>query len=74
LRWSDPAKPNTGGCGLAPETIYGPYWIDGQPERQDIRAGQKGIYMRLAMQVIDVATCMPVPNVRVDVWQVSREF
>lgn len=50
--------------------MYGPYWAEGHLERQDIRAGEKGLYMRLAMQVIDVQTCMPVHGARVGVWQV----
>ncbi|KAF2747452.1 aromatic compound dioxygenase [Sporormia fimetaria CBS 119925] len=75
FRWDDVnckgPQPNFAGCALAPETIYGPYWIEGQLERADIRAGQLGVYMRLGMQVIDVATCKPVPNARVDIWQAN---
>lgn len=71
FNWNNPVKANVSGCALAPESIYGPYWIEGQQERQDIRAGRKGIYTRLALQVIDVNTCMPVNGARVDVWHVS---
>jgi protocatechuate 3,4-dioxygenase beta subunit len=60
---------NVGGCALAPESIYGPFWLDGQPRRQDIRGRQQGVYLRLALQVIDVSTCLPVSNARVDAWQ-----
>ncbi|KAF2275780.1 aromatic compound dioxygenase [Westerdykella ornata] len=46
-------------------------WKEGQPERQNITAEQAGVYMRLALQVIDIATCNPVPGARVDVWHAN---
>jgi hypothetical protein len=63
---SDPA-----GCALTPQSVYGPYWIEGQPKRSDLRAGQQGIYLRLAMQVIDIATCKPLLGAQVDVWHAN---
>ncbi|KAF1949942.1 aromatic compound dioxygenase, partial [Byssothecium circinans] len=58
-------------CILAPESIYSPYWQEGQIERQDIRAGQQGIDMRLALQVIDLETCRPMEGAQVDLWQAN---
>jgi len=59
-------------CALSPESIFGPYWLDGHPERADIRDGQEGVYMRLALQVIDVSSCLPLgEHARIDVWHVS---
>ena len=68
FRWGDPAKFHQG-CALTPTSVYGPFWHERQPLRADVRAGQRGIYLRLAMQIIDVATCKPLPNVQVDIWQ-----
>jgi protocatechuate 3,4-dioxygenase beta subunit len=45
--------------------------MEGQPKRADIRAGQQGIYLRLAMQVIDIATCKPLSGAQVDVWHAN---
>jgi protocatechuate 3,4-dioxygenase beta subunit len=52
-------------------SIYGPFWKDRQPLRQDIRAGERGIYLRLAMQVIDTTTCLPLHGAQVDVWHAN---
>ncbi|PVH96623.1 aromatic compound dioxygenase, partial [Periconia macrospinosa] len=70
-RTTDIPGEKQGACILTPESIYGPYWREGQPERQDIRAGQDGIYMRLAVQVIDIGTCIPLEGAQVDVWQAN---
>ncbi|KAH7120024.1 Intradiol ring-cleavage dioxygenase [Dendryphion nanum] len=71
FRWGDTPKRKPSGCSTAAESIYGPYWADGQPRRQDIIEGNDGIYMRLALQVIDVNTCLPMQNARVDAWQAN---
>jgi protocatechuate 3,4-dioxygenase beta subunit len=70
FRWGDPAKFHQG-CALTPTSVYGPFWHERQPLRVDIRAGERGIYLRLAMQIIDVATCKPLPNVQVDIWEAN---
>jgi protocatechuate 3,4-dioxygenase beta subunit len=66
-------EPNAqqGTCILTPESIYGPYWHEGQTERQDVRAGQPGIYMRLSLQVIDLETCKPIEDAHVDLWHAN---
>jgi protocatechuate 3,4-dioxygenase beta subunit len=56
---------------LTPQSLYGPYWIEGQPNRSDIRDCQEGIYLHLAMQIIDIATCKPLPHAQVDVWHAN---
>ncbi|ORY04666.1 Intradiol ring-cleavage dioxygenase [Clohesyomyces aquaticus] len=71
FKWNEAPKANTAGCVLTPQSIYGPFWKDSQPERQDLRAGEEGVYMRLAMQVIDVTTCMPMQGARVDAWHAN---
>jgi protocatechuate 3,4-dioxygenase beta subunit len=62
---------NSTGCALTPTSIYGPYWIEGQPQRQDVRAGQRGIYLRLALQIIDVNQCLPLHDAQVDMWHAT---
>ncbi|KAF2735612.1 aromatic compound dioxygenase [Polyplosphaeria fusca] len=68
FKWSDKPSRQPAGCILTPESIYGPYWLEGQIERQNIRDGKPGIPLRLAMQVIDLNTCVPIHGARVDVW------
>ncbi|KAL5384093.1 hypothetical protein DPSP01_005566 [Paraphaeosphaeria sporulosa] len=65
------AKPSV--CILTPENVWGPFWTDREAYRQDIRGDQKGIYQRLALQIIDVTTCKPLSGARVDVWQVNAD-
>jgi protocatechuate 3,4-dioxygenase beta subunit len=69
--WADKPFTRPAVCITTPENIYGPFWHEGQLERRDIRSGQEGVYLRLAMQVIDIATCTPLQDARVDVWQAN---
>ena len=71
FNWDDEPSSFPSFCVTTPENIPGPYYHEGQLERHDIRVDQKGIYLRLAMQVIDVATCKPLEGARVDTWQAN---
>ncbi|KAF2009314.1 aromatic compound dioxygenase [Aaosphaeria arxii CBS 175.79] len=71
FKWGNDPLRKPAGCALSPESIYGPFWAEGHPRRQDIRSRDEGIPMRLALQVIDVSTCKPMWNSRVDVWQAN---
>ncbi|MEV5784169.1 intradiol ring-cleavage dioxygenase [Streptomyces sp. NPDC052287] len=53
---------------LTSETTEGPYYIDADKIRQDIREGQEGIPLTLRLKVIDADTCRPVKNAAVDIW------
>ncbi|KAL4797119.1 Intradiol ring-cleavage dioxygenase [Aspergillus venezuelensis] len=55
-------------CVLAPETIWGPYGIDGELHRHDVRENQKGIDLYLDIGVIDVETCEPLPDAYLTIW------
>lgn len=56
-------------CVLSPETIEGPYHIDKQLERSDVRDGEQGIPLDLKFLIRDSKTCELLPNVIVDIWQ-----
>ncbi|KAK2734328.1 hypothetical protein FQN57_001695 [Myotisia sp. PD_48] len=56
-------------CILASDAMIGPYFVDGELIRQDITNNEQGIKMDVDLQIIDVATCNPVPNMYVDFWQ-----
>jgi protocatechuate 3,4-dioxygenase beta subunit len=58
-----------GTCTLTPQTIAGPTWFDAAAVRNDIRDGQPGVPLDLAFRVEKAATCTPIPNAVVDLWQ-----
>jgi protocatechuate 3,4-dioxygenase beta subunit len=60
-------------CVLMPNETEGPYPYPGgelgNPLNQaDVRGGQIGAKIDYTFTVVDQATCMPLPNVRVDIW------
>jgi len=55
-------------CILSPEVTQGPYYVTGEYVREDIREDQDGIDLILDTQVIDVATCEPVPDAMIEIW------
>jgi protocatechuate 3,4-dioxygenase beta subunit len=60
-------------CILVPEVTEGPYYVSGEFIRSDIRETtiQQGVDLVLDIQVIDVATCEPVPDLMVDLWHAN---
>ena len=67
---TDPATLFTGNnsCILTPETTEGPYWVQGELIRSDVTEDQEGVPLHLDIQVIDVNTCEPVPEVYLELW------
>lgn len=55
-------------CLLAPDTIFGPYDVDGELHRHDVREGQEGIDLYLDLGLIDVETCEPLPDAWLTIW------
>ncbi|KAJ4415360.1 hypothetical protein N0V85_002744 [Neurospora sp. IMI 360204] len=55
-------------CFLSPEVTEGPYYVDGEYIREDITEDQAGVDLALDLQVYDVETCEPVPNVYLEIW------
>jgi protocatechuate 3,4-dioxygenase beta subunit len=56
-----------GSCTLTPEAIEGPFHLDLDAIRSDIRDDREGVALRLAVRVED-ADCRPVPDAVVDIW------
>ncbi|RDA94176.1 hypothetical protein CP533_6638 [Ophiocordyceps camponoti-saundersi (nom. inval.)] len=56
---------------LVPETIIGPYFVEGERIRSDIVEGQAGIPTKLEFQFIDIHTCKPIPRLTIDVWHAN---
>ena len=55
-------------CVLTPELTAGPFILDGDKVRRDIREGRPGARLELATTVVDVSTCTPIRGAAVDVW------
>lgn len=55
-------------CVLAPETVWGPYGIDGELHRHDVRESQPGVDLYLDIGIIDVETCEPLPDAWLTIW------
>ncbi|KAI5778882.1 Intradiol ring-cleavage dioxygenase [Geopyxis carbonaria] len=70
---SDPAVLFSGDvkCILQPEVTQGPYYVDGELIRNDIREDQAGVDLYADVQLIDINTCEPVPDVYMDWWHAN---
>lgn len=55
-------------CVLTPELAEGPYYIDLDSVRSDIREDRPGAPTSLSITVVDAATCAPVKDAAVDIW------
>ena len=55
-------------CVTAPEVTEGPYYLNNDLVRQDLRENQGGILLELDIGVIDTSTCQPLPNALVEIW------
>ena len=55
-------------CVLTPELTEGPYYIDGEKLRRDIREGHPGSLLTLRLIVLSASTCKPVKGASVDIW------
>ena len=64
-----------------PQQIEGPYFVDGMPNRSDIRSDtsegsvEEGIPLRLIIHVYDVddGTCVPLRGAKVDLWHTDSQ-
>lgn len=55
-------------CTLTKEMTEGPYYLDGQYVRSDIREDKTGIPLKLTLTVVDDDTCAPLNNALVEIW------
>jgi protocatechuate 3,4-dioxygenase beta subunit len=55
-------------CVLQREVTEGPYYLDLDLLRRDIRSGRPGTPMTLRLKVVDATTCRPIRNATVDIW------
>jgi protocatechuate 3,4-dioxygenase beta subunit len=55
-------------CLLQRETTEGPYYLDLDLVRRNVRGGRKGTPLTLRFKVVDAATCKPIKNAAVEIW------
>jgi protocatechuate 3,4-dioxygenase beta subunit len=55
-------------CVLAPEQTEGPYFLEGDKVRRNVREGRPGIALNLRTTVVDVSNCKPIRAAAVDIW------
>jgi protocatechuate 3,4-dioxygenase beta subunit len=55
-------------CALTPEQIEGPFYVDVDTVRGDLRDDREGVLLNLALRVRDADTCEPLPDAVVDLW------
>ena len=59
-------------CTLTAEQTEGPFYVDVDSIRSDIREDREGSPLRLAVRVLDAA-CAPVSNAVVDIWHCDAQ-
>jgi protocatechuate 3,4-dioxygenase beta subunit len=55
-------------CVLTPEVTEGPYWIDNELTRYDVREGKPGVPLVLQFAIVNAKTCRPIRNADVEIW------
>lgn len=56
-------------CVLTPESSEGPYYLETNLIRSDVREDREGLPFKLRMTFTDITTCEPLRNISVDIWQ-----
>ncbi len=60
-------------CVLSPEATEGPYYLDGDKVRRDIREGRPGVLLTLRTTVLNVSSCKPIKGAAVDIWHCGAD-
>jgi protocatechuate 3,4-dioxygenase beta subunit len=63
-----PEAAAAGACSLDPEVTEGPYWIDNDLTRRDIREDRKGLLLKLGLTVVNASTCKAIKGADVEIW------
>jgi len=58
-------------CVTAPEIEEGPFYVNDELVRTDMREDQAGVDLNLDVIIIDSATCKPVPDALVELWSAN---
>jgi protocatechuate 3,4-dioxygenase beta subunit len=55
-------------CLLTPEVTEGPYWVDHNLTRRDVREGKAGLPLVIRFTVLNARMCRPIRNADVEIW------
>jgi protocatechuate 3,4-dioxygenase beta subunit len=55
-------------CVLTPEMTEGPFFLEGDKIRRNVREGRPGVPLALRTTVLDVSSCKPIKGGAVDIW------
>ncbi|KAF9793388.1 Intradiol ring-cleavage dioxygenase [Thelephora terrestris] len=58
-------------CLTSPEVVEGPYYVNNEMVRQDVRESQKGVTLVMDFGVMDTSTCTPINNAFVEIWHAN---
>ena len=71
---SGPLPPN---CALIPAETAGPFPLDLTENqmffRQDVREDRTGVLLHQKIKIIGLENCLPMPNVRVNIWACDKD-
>src|SRR5688500_10347531 len=77
FRFADGSKAKINSCVLIPTETAGPLPLDLTTNsfyfRQDVRETRAGTQLNLKMRVIGNGNCLPMPNVRVNIWHCDKD-
>ena len=65
---SGEAEAQAASCVLTPEVTEGPYWIENELTRRDIRVGKDGLPLEIVFTVQNAKTCKVIKNADVEIW------
>ena len=57
-----------GSCALTPEQTEGPFYLEVDQIREDIREDREGTRLRVAIRVLDTDGCTPIKSAVFEVW------
>ena len=60
-------------CLLQREVTEGPYYLDLDLVRRNIKGGRKGTPLTLRFQVVNATTCRPISNAAVEIWHADAD-
>ena len=55
-------------CVLTPEQTEGPFYVDGEKLRSNVRESRPGTPLTLRLRVVNASTCKPIKGAIVDIW------
>ena len=68
---------NPPNCSLIPSETAGPFPLDLTDNqfyfRQDVREDRAGVQLNLKMQIIGLENCLPMQNLRVNIWHCDKD-